>query len=148
MTDPMREPFRLLIPCDGSPSSLAAVDHAIGLSARGLAVEIHLLSVQPPLPATAASVTPRDTLADYHRERGMEALAEARTRVELAGLPLHLHISVGDPATIALAFAEKLACPQIVMGTHGRGALAGAVMGSVVTAIIAAGRVPVTVVHG
>ena len=77
----------------------------------------------------------------------MAALADARAQVEQAGLPLHQHIAVGEPATVALAFAERLGCTLIVIGTHGRGAIAGAVMGSLATAIVAAGHLPVTLVH-
>jgi nucleotide-binding universal stress UspA family protein len=140
--------LRILLPCDGSATSLAAVRHAAWLAGLGLAVEVHLLNVQPPLPATSAAVTGREALEAYHREEGLAALAEARVLLEQAGLPLHLHIAVGDPAPVALAFAERLGCALIVRGTHGRGALAGAVMGSVATALVAAGHLPVTLVHG
>jgi nucleotide-binding universal stress UspA family protein len=140
-------PLRLLLPSDGSPAALAAARHAVWLASLGLAVEVHLLNVQPPLPATSAALTGRTEIEAYHREEGLAALAEARLLVEQAGLPLHLHIAVGDPATVALGFAERLGCALIVMGTHGRGAIAGAVMGSVATALVAAGHLPVTLVH-
>ncbi len=139
--------LRVLLPSDGSATALAAVRHVVWLASLGLDVEVHLLNVQPPLPATSAAITGRAELEAYHREEGLAALAEARALVEQAGLKLHLHIAVGEPAPVALSFAERLGCAQIVMGTHGRGALAGAVMGSVAMAIVAAGHLPVTLVH-
>ena len=92
----MTDTLRVLVPMDDSPSALRAVRHVIELAGRGLAVEVHLLNVQAPVRGSAAALIAQRELNDYHREEGMKALAGAQTLVERAGLPMHLHVGVGD----------------------------------------------------
>ena len=77
----------------------------------------------------------------------MKALAGARVLVEQAGLPMHLHVGVGDAGEIALGFARRLDCQQIVMGMRGLGSVAGMLMGSVARHVVAGSDVPVTLVR-
>ena len=135
----MTEPLRILVPTDDSPSALCAVDHVVGLAARGLAIEVHLLNVQSPVRGTAAMLIARSSLDEYHREEGMKVLAHARGRLEQAGLPTHLHVGVGAPGETVLAFARRLGCQQIVMGTRGMGGVAGMILGSVANRVVAQG---------
>lgn len=143
----MTDTLRVLIPMDNSPSALRAVRHVIELAGRGLAVELHLLNVRAPVRGSAATLIAQSALNDYHREEGMKALAGARVLVEQAGLPMHLHVGVGNAGEIALGFARRLVCQQIVMGMRGLGSVAGMLMGSVARHVIAGSDVPVTLVH-
>ena len=56
------------------------------------------------------------------------------------------HIGVGDPAQVIIDYAQANNCDEIVMGTHGRGALGGAVMGSVARNVIHQSSRPVVLV--
>ena len=143
----MTDRLRVLLPMDGSPSALRAVRHIIELAGRGLAVELHLLNAQAPVRGSAAALIAQGELNDYHREEGMKTLAAAQVLVEQAGLPMHLHVGVGNAGEIALAFARRLGCQQIVMGTRGLGSVAGMIMGSVARHVIAGSDVPVTLVR-
>lgn len=143
----MSEALRLLIPSDGSDASRRAVAHVLSLAARGLLIEVHLLNVQSALRGSAASlVSPRD-LEDYHRDEGMLALGESVRQLETAGLKPHVHVSVGTPGEIILAFAEKLHCEQIVMGTHGRGRVGAFLLGSVAHHVVVHAALPVTLLR-
>ncbi|MEJ0018216.1 MAG: universal stress protein [Acetobacteraceae bacterium] len=142
----MTAPLLILLPTDDSASALRAADHVVGLAARGLAVEVHLLNVQAPLRGAAASLIGRSTRADYHRDEGMKVLARTHRVLEEAGLAVHPHVAVGDAGETILAFARRLACQQIVMGTRGLGGVAGAILGSVANHVVAAGDLPVTLV--
>ena len=143
----MTDTLRVLVPMDDSPSALRAVRHVIELARRGLALEVHLLNVRPPVRGSAAALIAQSELNDYHRDEGMKALAGARVLVEQAGLPMHLHVGVGNAGEIALAFARRLDCHQIVMGMRGLGSVAGMLMGSVARHVIAGSGVPVTLVR-
>ena len=92
----MTDMLRVLVPMDDSPSALRAMRHVIELAGRGLAVEVHLLNVQVPVRGSAAALIAQSALNDYHREEGMKVLAGARVLVEQAGLPMHLHVGVGN----------------------------------------------------
>lgn len=143
----MTDTLRILVPTDDSPSALRAADHVINLARRGLAIEVHLLTVQAPLRGTATLLIGKAAREDYHREEGMKVLAGARERLEKAGLPVHLHVGVGDPGETVLAFARRLNCQQIVMGTRGLGGFTGMVIGSVANHVISEGEFPVTLVR-
>jgi nucleotide-binding universal stress UspA family protein len=143
----MSDPLRVLIPSDGSDPSRRAVAHVLSLATRGLLVDVHLLNVQSAVRGSAASlVSPRD-LEDYHRDEGMLALAESIRQIETAGLKPHAHVSVGDPGEVILAFAERLHCEQIVMGTRGRGFVGTFLLGSVAQHVVVNATMPVTLLR-
>jgi len=143
----MTDMLHVLVPMDDSPSAMRAVRHVIELAGHGLRVELHLLSVQSPLRGAAAALIAPSGLNDYHREAGMKVLAAGQALVEQAGLPVHLHVGVGNAGNIALAFARQLGCRQIVMGTRGLGGVAGILLGSVSRHVIAESDLPVTLVR-
>ncbi|MCI0651956.1 MAG: universal stress protein [Planctomycetes bacterium] len=139
-------PLKLLVPTDGSENSLRAVEHALALRARGIALEIHLLNVQPALPGSVTDFLPRANVKSFHREEGMKALAGAAARLDAAHAEHHLHIDVGTPAEVIAVYAKDLAVDQIVIGARGLGAAVGLMLGSVTAAVIRLAEQPVTVV--
>ena len=119
----------------------------LDLAARGLTLEVHLLNVRPAVRGVAASFVSHSDLEGYHREEGMKALAEPRHLVEAAGLKPHAHVCVGDPGEMILAFARRLGCEQIVMGTKGHGPVAGLLLGSAARHVVAGAAVPITLLR-
>jgi nucleotide-binding universal stress UspA family protein len=144
----MSSTLRILAAVDGSVSSLRAVQHAVDLARRGLRIELHLVNARPPLRGTAALLLGRAEMEEYHREEGMKTLAGAVQALATAGITPHLHVAVGAPAEVVLAFAHRLGVQMIVMGTRGfGGGVAGAVMGSVASDVVTGGSVPVTLLN-
>ena len=143
----MREALRVLVPADGSEPARRATMHVLHLAARGLSVEVHLLNVRPAVRGVAASLVSAGDLEDYHREEGMKALAESMKLVEAAGLKPHAHVCVGESGEMILAFARRLNCEQIVMGTRGLGPVTQMLLGSVAHHVVAGAPVPVTLVR-
>ncbi len=139
--------LRILVPIDGSDPSRRAAQHVLDLAARGLSLEVHLLNVQPALRGVAASLVSHGDLESYHRDEGMKALAESLRLVEAAGLKPHAHVGVGDPGETVLAFARRLNCEQIVMGTRGHGSVTGLLLGSVARHVVGEAAVPVTLLR-
>src|SRR3546814_15173291 len=90
--------MRILVPVDGSDSSLAAVRFVIAkLASAGTPQEIHLLTVQPQLP-TASRFVDAGVLRDYRQEEGAKDLAAARQLLDNAGVVYTSHTAVGDTA--------------------------------------------------
>lgn len=138
----------LLIATDGSPYSDHAVDYALRRAAHSREpVHVHLLNVQTPLQGVNVKlfISP-DSIESYYRDEGMAVLQPARSRLEGSGLGCEIHIGVGDAGEVIVAYAGHLQCDEIVMGTHGRGMLAGAVMGSVAQKVIQRATMPVVLV--
>ena len=106
--------------------------------------DIHLLHVHLPIPVgLAVQHVSQEALDRYYREEGEAVLAEARKRLEDAGLAVTWHIHVGQPAEVIVRLAAELGCDLICLGTHGRGAVAGAVLGSVAGKVLHLAQVPV-----
>ncbi len=143
----MNDALRILVPIDGSAPSQRAVQHVLDLAARGLPVEVHVLNVQPAVRGVAASLVSHSDLESYHRDEGMQVLAESLRLVEAAGLKPHAHVGVGDVGDTVLAFARQLSCHQIVMGTRGHGAVAEHLLGSVARHVASGAAVPVTLLR-
>ena len=143
----MSAPLRVLIPDDGSDPAERAVAHVVSLARRGLAVEVHLLNVQSAVRGSAASLVPARDLEDYHRDEGMQALGKSIRQIEAAGIKPHAHVCVGDPGPSILAFAERLQCEHIVMGTRGHGLVESFLLGSVAQHVVVRAKWPVTLVR-
>ena len=139
--------MRILIPVDGSDRSLVAVRHVAGTLAPVMSgLEIHLLNVQRPVPAAAATFIDSAVLRDFHGEEGGKALAPARQLLDKAGLRYVSHAVVGEPAETIVAYADQQGCSGIVMGTRGLGSAAGLLLGSVAHKVLQLSKVPVTLV--
>jgi nucleotide-binding universal stress UspA family protein len=139
--------LRILVPIDGSDPSRRSTQHVLDLAARGLSLDVHLLNVQPAVRGVAASLVSHGDLESYHRDEGMKVLAESLGLVEAAGLKPHAHVGVGDPGETVLAFARRLDCDQIVMGTRGHGSVTGLLLGSVARHVVGGAAVPVTLLR-
>lgn len=140
--------MKILLPVDGSACALRAVDHLIAHAAWFAAPpEIHLLHVHPPIPIGRVQAhVGKATLLAHYRDDSEAALAEARARLAAGGLTCVEHIHVGPPAEIIVKLAGELDCALVVMGTHGRGAVAGLLTGSVAGRVLQLAACPVLLV--
>ena len=138
----------LLIPVDGSDYSLKAVDYAASRARESKSpVEVHLLNVQMQIVSVNVKLfVSAESLESYYRDEGNRALEAPLARAKSAGLNVTPHIGVGDPAKIIMDYAAEKKADEIVMGSHGRGALSGAVLGSVAQKVVHLSSLPVVLV--
>jgi nucleotide-binding universal stress UspA family protein len=137
-----------LVPIDGSEHATRAVDYVIErASASRDPIEVHLLTVQVPLTGVNVKLlVSRDSIEDYYREEGTRILEPSLERLRAAHISVTPHIGVGDAATVIGEYAKNQSVQEIVMGSHGRGAVAGALMGSVAQKVVHVAAVPVVIV--
>lgn len=141
---------RILVPTDFSETSAAAVKYAVSL-ADAFGAQIHLLHVmeQPvqwQMAAEIAMVTaPVDDAA--LRERAEAELAELLTRDERERYRLVCATEVGAPFAAIVKYARRENIDLIVMGTHGRGAVAHLLIGSVAENVVRKAPCPVLTVR-
>lgn len=140
---------RVLLPIDGSECALRGV--ALVLSKRALylspeAMEIHLVNVQAPFSHDVSRFASHDQTAAFHREQSDFALKAACALLDEAGVKYACHREVGKVAEVITDLAKSLHCDQIVMGTHGRGALKEFLMGSITLKVVQLSEVPILLV--
>ncbi len=140
---------RVIVAIDGSECALRAIRHL--LAKRALyrdpdELDIHLVNVQPRLPTDVSHFFDSAELAGYHHQESDKALLGARALLDEAGAKYTCHAEIGHVAEVIARLADSLGCDQIVMGTHGRGALAELLAGSTTQKVVHLARIPVLLV--
>ncbi len=139
--------LKVLVAVDGSENSLRTVDYLLMLARNSREpFEAHVLNVQPPVTfGDIKKFIGHDALNRYYHDEGERALAGARSRLAAANVAHTFHIAVGPVAETVVQYAREHGCTQIVLGTHGLGALSG-LLGSVAMKVLHLADVPVTLV--
>lgn len=137
--------MKILFACDGSEVAVRAAAALVSkIEWFREAPQVHLLSVHLPIPVGLIKQhVSQETIDAYYREEGEAALQAVRRHFDAAHIACELHVHVGQPAEVIVRLARQLGCDLIAMGTHGRGAVAGTLMGSVATKVLHLSERPV-----
>jgi nucleotide-binding universal stress UspA family protein len=140
--------FQVLLPVDGSPCALRAVEHVIRFARAGGRVSVHLVHAheEPFLYGELGIIVSAEQIADLQRKHSDAVLEPAEKLLRAAKIPCQREILVGPIAERIAKRAEELGCDAIVMGTRGMGSIGNLLMGSVSTKIVHLATVPVTLV--
>lgn len=139
--------LKLLIAVDGSDFAQRALESAARLAAQGQ-VEAVLLNVRAG-PVYFGELPPLDNeIIDRRQvEQQADLLRAALAEAQRLGLTqVSTRAEQGSAATEIARVADELSVDQIVMGTHGRGAVGGLLMGSVAQRVVHLAKVPVLLV--
>ena len=138
---------RILVATDGSPSAMEAVAFGVELAAEHASelMFVHVVPVVDVVPATGfapiSGAFPHD-LSEHDRTLLVEA---AEVAVE-QGIVATTVLLRGDVVDEIVAFADSHDVDLIVVGSRGRGAIAGALLGSVSRGILGESKRPVLIV--
>ena len=138
----------ILFPTDLSDDSFAAWSHAVAL-AQKLGARIHAVTVVEE-PYALAPYEQYSVL--LHAMRDVIPQIEQRLRERVKDVPAGVAVSTAvlealSPAGALLDYAGKNAIDLIVVATHGRGAIAQVLLGSVAEKLIRSAPVPVLTVR-
>jgi nucleotide-binding universal stress UspA family protein len=135
---------KILVPVDGSPPSIAALEHALALAEEGIAT-IDVLYVEAPDEFEVGSMAPLSPTARYELERAMDdAVEHAQGRL---GARVSERTVTGDPLLKIIETANSGGYDLIVMGTHGRVGRLHTILGSVAESIVRNAPCPVLTVR-
>lgn len=139
--------MKILVPVDGSPQSLEAVQHAIRLVRDGLKATFVLANVQEPS-SLYEMVVMHDpqALRRMALEAGEHSLAEADALLTRADIEHETEIASGEPAHTLIDLIENYGCDVVIVGAHGMGN-SSAAFGSVAQELLRHAPVPVMVVR-
>lgn len=152
---------KILVTTDLTPNSEYAFKHAVMLARRNDA-KIYLLHVLPQVDSTMRGYLSAvlgenelDELETSNMENAkisMKKELEDFTRKELADFPEDLArfaeviVAIGHPVVKILEEADQLDVDLIVMGTHGKGPIEQAFLGSVAEKVLKKSKRPVFVI--
>jgi nucleotide-binding universal stress UspA family protein len=136
---------KILIPVDGSPASLRAVDYAIKMAIQNPGSSFVLLNVQN-VSATDLSGEFMHGVQDRLLQAAHKALTEATARCEAANIPFETLIRTGPIAETIGQVSRETGIDHIVMGTRGLSRIQGMLLGSVAMKVIHLAEVPITLI--
>lgn len=109
--------------------------------------EFVAVNVTAEVPPHAARFLPRDVLQQYYIDEGEKVLGPVREFVQMQGWNLRERHAVGHIGDMLVDFVEGEQPDLVVMGTHGHGALVGAVLGSVSARLLARTKAPLLLIR-
>lgn len=142
---------KILVPIDGSPTSLLAVSRAVAL-ARAFDGTIDVLYVLDPYPFTGVGEGYAYGLAEYMataRAQAEEALTRARDTCNQGGVATTTSLIESHSVWRGILDAAQTGgADLIVMGSHGRSGIEKLMLGSVAQRVVSQAPLPVLVVRG
>lgn len=142
--------MNLLLPVDGSDCSLKAV-HFVANSVSWYKempniVLIHVDDIGVAVEGSRNRMG-NEAVDNYFRESAKIELEPAERLLKEKGIPYRTIYAGGDVAAQIRAHAEDSKIDMIVMGSHGKSAVAGMLMGSVTNKILATTSIPVIILR-
>lgn len=139
----------ILVALDFNPISEHALAYAVDLAerlgARVTVLHVYSLAVLMALDGeylpTADSASNKAEDAQKHLDAALAPFANSKVAI-------HGVLRVGEASEEICAQAKELGADLIVVGTHGRGALGRALLGSIAQSVLHASPVPVLTVRG
>jgi len=140
--------MKIVLAVDGSAytkrmlSYIAAHDELVGKDHEFVA-----LNVTGALPPHVTHFLPHEMQQSYYADEGEKVLRPVREFAQMQGWRLRERHVVGHPGDTLAEIVEAEQPDLLVMGSHGHGAFATALLGSVSSRLLARTKVPVLLIR-
>ena len=139
--------MRILLAADGSDYTRRALDYLVTHDWLTPGNHLSVFTVALRLPHRAAAFAGPDLVRSYYDDDAEQVLRPIRERLAGSRAEVEYSHAIGHPAEAISLEAEAVKADLIVMGSHGHGALANLVLGSVATGVLARCKVPVLLIR-
>lgn len=140
--------MKIVLAVDGSAytkrmlSYIAAHEELVGKDHEFIAI-----NVTSEVPPHATRFLQQEMLESYYADEGEKVLRPVREFAQMQGWRLRERHMVGHPGDTLAEFVEAEKPDLLVMGSHGHGAFAVALLGSVSSRLLARTKVPVLLIR-
>ena len=140
--------MKILLAVDGSAYTKKMLAYlATHEDLLGATYEFTVLTVQPALPPRARAALGKEVVDAYHAEEAEKVLAPVCKFLARHGVDARRAVKVGAVGESISKLADSGKFDLVVMGSHGHGAIATLVMGSVTTQVLAQCKVPILLIR-
>jgi nucleotide-binding universal stress UspA family protein len=144
---------KILVPVDGSPTSLRGLREAIQIArlSGGRLKLLHVVDEVSFMTSFEAGVALTAEMLELLREGGEKVISDALAEVRAAGLEADTEVFesyAGRVSDLVIAKAQEWGAKLIVLGTHGRRGVGRMLLGSDAEQIVRLSPVPVLLVRG
>jgi nucleotide-binding universal stress UspA family protein len=138
---------RILVPTDFSEPGKTALTYAVAFADQfGAAVDL-MHVIEPVPPGALLSYQPMEELRQNMHDAAEKEMEELHSQWEDYAFPVNRIIVDGHPFVEIIRHAKESNADMIVMGTHGRGAIAHMLLGSVAERVVRKASCPVLTVR-
>jgi nucleotide-binding universal stress UspA family protein len=139
--------MKILLAADGSQFTQKALAFIVeNQRFLGTDDDLYVVNVQAPVPGRVSTMLRSSDVAAFHAEESAKVLTPIKAFLDQHGLRHHCSALVGAVVDEIIKAAKNEQVQMIVMGTHGHGWFARAVMGGVAQRVIVDSPVPVLLV--
>ena len=135
--------MKILFAVDGSDYARRAIEYFVAHDWLRAGHQITVFAVALAVPHRAAAMAGPALTHAYYEDDAELALQPVREVFAKAGIAAEFSWFVGHPGEAIATKASREGFDLIVMGSHGRSALANVALGSVATRVLASCKVPV-----
>jgi nucleotide-binding universal stress UspA family protein len=140
--------MKILLAVDGSDYTRKMIEYVC--TNQGLFDTSHefvLLNVPVPVPPHAKAAVGSGTVDDYYRDEAQKVLEPSAAALQARGITARREWRAGHAGETIGRFAAEGGFDMLIMGSHGHGALARLVMGSVTSEVLAECRTPLLLIR-
>ena len=140
--------MKILLAVDGSDYTRKMLEYVC--THQGLFDTSHefvLFNAPVPVPPHAKAALGFGTVEDYYHDEAQKVLEPAAAALQARGMTVRCEWRAGHTGKTIAHFAEEGGFDMLIMGSHGHGALAQLVMGSVSSEVLSHCRTPVLLIR-
>lgn len=136
----------IILATDGSTFSQQAAHYIADANLVPEGGTLYVVHVTSTLPAHVTRYLDHQTIQGWYADEAAKALDPITVILTSTDLPFVVKPLVGTPAQVIVQQADELDARMIVMGSHGRGMVADAMIGSVANRVLALSKRPVLLI--
>lgn len=138
---------RILVATDFSDSGKTALQYAVAFADQ-FGASVDLMHVVEPIPSGALlSYVPKEELRKNMLTYAKDQMQQLHSEWDAYAFPVNQVVTDGHPFVEIIRHARQIKADLIVMGTHGRGAIAHMLIGSVAEKVVRKAPCPVLTVR-